>query len=261
MSSKDNIVRKLYRKIVPNRLRKLIRKIFYPCQEMPKHIKFLICLKKRRDLLNKVNKCSNLHNLFKYTEDIFGLIQIKEEILGFLEFGIKGKPKIVCEIGAGGSGTSFLLSKMPSVSLVICLDLYIHNRFILRYFSPPDKEIKFIDGSSHDDYVIDRVKSILNGRKINLLFIDGDHSYDGVRQDFLKYRQFVADNGIIAFHDIIPDYKARFGVQTNTDGGEVYLFYKEIKSLYNSAEFIKNTDQDGFGIGAIRFSEDVDVKI
>ena len=37
---------------------------------------------------------------------------------------------------------------------------------------------------------------------IRLLFIDGDHSYEGCRRDFELWSPFVVPGGIIAFHDV-----------------------------------------------------------
>jgi hypothetical protein len=34
-----------------------------------------------------------------------------------------------------------------------------------------------------------------------LLFIDGDHRYEGVRRDFEMYSPLVGAGGLIAFHD------------------------------------------------------------
>lgn len=39
-------------------------------------------------------------------------------------------------------------------------------------------------------------------KTIRLLFIDGDHSYEKTRQDFLLWSPFVCKEGIICFHDI-----------------------------------------------------------
>lgn len=36
---------------------------------------------------------------------------------------------------------------------------------------------------------------------IELLFIDGDHSYDGVKSDYESWIPYVVKNGLIAFHD------------------------------------------------------------
>jgi predicted O-methyltransferase YrrM len=38
---------------------------------------------------------------------------------------------------------------------------------------------------------------------IRLLWIDGDHRYEAVKQDFLLWEPFVVDDGIIAMHDTI----------------------------------------------------------
>lgn len=41
-------------------------------------------------------------------------------------------------------------------------------------------------------------------RKINLLFIDGDHSYEGCKRDIEAWTPLTADDGIILFHDYDP---------------------------------------------------------
>lgn len=41
------------------------------------------------------------------------------------------------------------------------------------------------------------------GPAIRLLFIDGDHTYDGVCQDYAAWRDHIAPGGIIAFHDAL----------------------------------------------------------
>ena len=41
------------------------------------------------------------------------------------------------------------------------------------------------------------------GRKIRLLWIDGNHTYEGARQDFDLFRPHLADGAIVAFHDTL----------------------------------------------------------
>src|SRR5262249_23043265 len=36
---------------------------------------------------------------------------------------------------------------------------------------------------------------------ISLLFIDGDHSYEGVRDDFLSWKSYLQEGGLLVFHD------------------------------------------------------------
>lgn len=42
---------------------------------------------------------------------------------------------------------------------------------------------------------------VLQNIKIDLLFIDGDHSYDGVARDFELYKNSMSSDGIIIIHD------------------------------------------------------------
>lgn len=43
-----------------------------------------------------------------------------------------------------------------------------------------------------------------DGHRPEFMFIDGDHSYAGVRQDILDYYPLLAPGGIIMFHDFLP---------------------------------------------------------
>lgn len=58
-----------------------------------------------------------------------------------------------------------------------------------------------IIGDSKSPETFRKLKEKLNGRAINLLFIDGDHTYEGVKSDYLIYSSLVQD--LIAFHDVI----------------------------------------------------------
>jgi MMP 1-O-methyltransferase len=45
-----------------------------------------------------------------------------------------------------------------------------------------------------------------DGKPIRLLFIDGDHSYEGVRADFDAWSRHVIAGGVIAFDDVIDKW-------------------------------------------------------
>ena len=49
----------------------------------------------------------------------------------------------------------------------------------------------------------DHIRSLFDA-PIDVLFIDGDHTYAGVRQDWLMYRSLCARGALVAFHDIAP---------------------------------------------------------
>lgn len=58
-------------------------------------------------------------------------------------------------------------------------------------------------GNSHDQSTLDKVKAILGDRQLDFIFIDGDHGYAGVKQDFDMYSPLLRVGGVIGFHDVV----------------------------------------------------------
>jgi hypothetical protein len=75
---------------------------------------------------------------------------------------------------------------------------------------------------------------------IDLLHIDGFHSYESVRKDFESWFSKMDSNGIILLHDV--------HVRRNSFG--VYLFWQEIKSRFKTIEFVGS-----HGLGVIFLGE------
>jgi predicted O-methyltransferase YrrM len=99
-----------------------------------------------------------------------------------------------------------------------------------------------------------KLERILKGKRFDMLFIDGDHSYEGVRRDHEQYESLVRDGGLIAFHDIVPDQRDAEGVllHENCYAGGVHRYWAEIKDQYSHWEFVESWNQNGFGIGVLR---------
>jgi predicted O-methyltransferase YrrM len=91
----------------------------------------------------------------------------------------------------------------------------------------------------------------LDGNPLDVLFIDGDHSYEGVRADFEQYAPLVRPGGIVALHDINPDFSTRSDLATPSISGDVPRYWSELKKEHRTEELIANPDQDGFGIGIV----------
>jgi len=76
----------------------------------------------------------------------------------------------------------------------------------------------------------------------DFIFVDGDHTYNGVKRDFELYWPMVAKGGVMAFHDI---YR-----RTQID--EVWRLWDEIKlSGIATHELHSVADQTDLGIGVI----------
>jgi cephalosporin hydroxylase len=179
--------------------------------------------------------------------------QVEYEIAKLLEIVAELKPKVVLEIGTAGGGTLFLFTRVvDSEAKIISIDLpggsfgggYPRWKIPLyKSFSKEGQEIYLIRRDSHDPQTLEEVKRILGGEKVDSLFIDGDHAYEGVKKDFEMYSPLVRNGGIIAFHDIVP------GLHECVGG--VPKFWREVKSNYISREIVKDWNQGGFGIGVI----------
>jgi len=190
----------------------------------------------------------------------FGSNQNRIEILGLIERLKTEGHQVVCEIGMADGGTNFLLTHaLPKVEFMVGIDLFVKGEPRLRYFARPGQSLHYLGGSSQSPEMIARVGAALAGRKLDLLFIDGDHTYAGVRSDFLNYRTFVREGGTIAFHDICPDFLTRFGRPTGNYSGDVPVLWNKLKKSFPHEEFVESKDQDGFGIGAIRHSSAVPI--
>ena len=127
------------------------------------------------------------------------------------------------------------------------------RQLALKQAKQPEQRLTYIVGNSQTAEAVERVKQAVGSHELDLLFIDGDHAYEGVKRDFELYSPLVRRGGIVAFHDIVPDYRTALGVSTPSITEGVPRFWKEIKGNFNSMELIDDPEQDGYGIGIIRW--------
>jgi len=173
-------------------------------------------------------------------------VQIMYEIKNLLLILDKAKPKVILEIGTARGGTLFLFSNIADEeATLISVDLYqsIGKRILFRYIRKEKQKIFLIQGDSHSIETLRKIEAILRDNKVDFLFIDGDHSYEGVKKDFEMYSPLVKKGGIIAFHDIVPHPP-----ETRC---EVNKFYNEIKYDYRYIEIVRDWAQKWAGIGVL----------
>lgn len=175
--------------------------------------------------------------------------QRRAEILEFLERVERLRPKRVCEIGTAGGGTLYLLTRVAEPDAVLVyVDLSV-SWFSARArarLARLEQRVVGVEGDSHDPATRDRVSDVLGGEPLDVLFIDGDHSYDGVRADFDLYAPLVRPGGIVALHDVNPDADASYAVS-----GDVPRFWAELKRTHRTEELIASSVADGYGIGVV----------
>ncbi len=193
----------------------------------------------------------------KYVGWSIAPLQVKEEIEALLSILSK---KVVCtmlEIGTAKGGTLFLFSKVANLNaLIISLDLpggkfgggYGYDALFkipfFKSFARGNQQINLVKANSHSVLSLSQVKSLLKGQALDFLFIDGDHTYEGVKRDFEMYSPLVRKGGLIALHDICEHLPM--------EGCEVHKFWVELKKDYEYKEIVSDPlDQRWAGIGIV----------
>jgi predicted O-methyltransferase YrrM len=185
--------------------------------------------------------------------------QIRSELQMLAQLLREESPSVVVEIGTAQGGSFFVFSTVAADDAVlISIDLP-HGPFrivendksrrerLYRSFALPTQTIHRLRADSHDPHTVRKVARILGTHKIDFLFIDGDHTYEGVRADYENYAQLVRPDGLVGFHDIVPGRPELVGA--------VPEFWQELKRSGETQEIVEDWGQGGYGIGLIRCNE------
>lgn len=207
---------------------------------------------------------------FDFAGIVFGPWQERTEIRRLLAAVEAQRPRRIVEIGTSNGGSLFLFARVATPDAVlISVDLprgefgggYPHWRSTLyRSFAGDGQRIHLLRADSHQEETLGQVSAALGGEPIDFLFIDGDHTYEGVKRDFEMYEPLVGDGGLIALHDIVPatgrpDDRQLAGLAECDElylGGDVPAFWADLKRTHEVEEIVADRDSGKFGIGVVR---------
>jgi predicted O-methyltransferase YrrM len=187
---------------------------------------------------------------FLYRGGFLQPIQIEEELAHLLEDVRKLNPSTVLEIGTSMGGTLYLWTRLAKHdATIVSLDLpggkfgggYSFLRIpVYRRFARPGQRLHLIRANSHQDATLMQVKSRFGLRQVDLLFIDGDHTYEGVKRDWEMYSPLVRQGGLVVFHDVAGNY----------EDTQVKRFWDSIKTSYEHREYMVHP-KGLYGIGVL----------
>ena len=132
-----------------------------------------------------------------------GAAQKEQELYGLIEFLRSRSPlsplRRVIEIGCQDCGTLWLWSQLATDDAVI-VGLDVGFRSPVAH-ARAQQQTTLIEADSHLDITRSHVASIVDV-DIDLLFIDGDHTFAGVNRDWDLYSPLVRPGGLVVLHDI-----------------------------------------------------------
>ena len=162
------------------------------------------------------------------------------ELQWFLSRASEIVPKIYLEIGAREGLLLYMTTRMilPLGSRSLGVDLpgrawdgsslpekkntYLDLHKVCAVLNTHGYKTDYLLGDSQVTQTVSEVKRWLKDDLVDVLFIDADHTYAGVKRDYECYSPFVKRGGIIAFHDIS---QASEGKKL-----DVFRFWREIKT-------------------------------
>ena len=183
-------------------------------------------------------------NILKIIKD--RICHHKVRVLYLIRELFKNNIKNYLEIGVhNGSSMSYVLSSKYKINCY-GIDLF-ENTFYkdelnynkikknLDLVNKYEHNIELIKGNSNDVKIIEKIKNL--NIKFDIIFIDGDHSYNGVKNDFINYEKFLNNNGLLIF----DDYN-----KASTNKG-VYDFINEFLIKNKNYKYIKFYDNEHNG--------------
>lgn len=180
--------------------------------------------------------------------------QNPEEIESLYKAVLELSPRRILEIGTARGGSLYLWVQAASEdATIVSIDLpggkfggaYPACRIpFYQSFARSGQTLRLLRQDSHQAETQAEVSKIFCDKPIDFAFIDGDHTYEGVKADFQDYGHLIRPGGLIGFHDILP--------RPDLPEIQVNRFWKELRDKYDCEELI-GSEWSGrkIGIGLI----------
>ena len=155
---------------------------------------------------------------------------------GHEEFGIwlveHLKPKVTMDLGVDYGFSLFALA-MPRIGEVYGVDSFEADAHAGHHVDNYDVVMKFKERHRFDNVHV--IKGWFSevaktwDKAIDILHIDGLHTYDAITEDWKNWQKFVPDNGVVIMHDVVS--------------------YPELSKFYNEISLPKAWFHHSHGLG------------
>jgi len=171
--------------------------------------------------------------------------QVKEEFTFLSYFLHSFKPNNILEIGCKG-GTFYMFNKL-STGKKVGVDIEESYHFNIHLYMY-NEDFTFIKADSHLEETYQRVKNVCGS--YDFIFIDGDHTYEGVQRDFELYKNLLSPRGYIGFHDIDSNHVFKQAANIQVDAFWRDLNYgskTEIICQRSTADYKMGVEREHYG--------------
>lgn len=125
--------------------------------------------------------------------------QDKVDMVPFLDFLLgRSVRRTAVEIGLGHGGTHMLWKQMFRRVVTVDVEWRAQMAFLAGL---KDRNGSFMVCSRSSDAAAVKEVGALVDEAVDLLFIDGDHSYESVKADWELYMPMLVQGGVVAMHD------------------------------------------------------------
>lgn len=170
---------------------------------------------------------------------------------GFAEWLVNQlKPEVIVDLGTDWGFSTFSFA-IPRIGKVYSIDNFTGDSFVGQ--QDTERKYQYVMSKREKLFLKDNVEIIQGDfnevaktwdKQINILHIDGDHSYEAVKNDFEIWSKFLKDDGAILMHDTcVEEY----------NGNSKY----GVKKFFEEIDLPKCNFTHTFGLGVVSKNKDL----
>lgn len=122
------------------------------------------------------------------------------ELTAMLSILEVAEPHVILEIGTWAGGSAWALSRVPTVNLIVTVDVDPRPEAAAVLASLPCRAVQVHGDSTHPN-TVQLVTQALDGFAPDVVFIDGAHDFAHASADWETYASMANPGGLVVVHD------------------------------------------------------------